>query len=235
LVTVLLLGFEPFVQSLIFVREADVATPISAEAAPSIGRVMSLNISSFESERPFYGWAASHIVKDPLRNGNENEGLWGRPFDPKVFLDPGFTAAVATGMSEGLLSSSTTPTFLCPGGNCTWPLYSTVGFCSKCNDVSDHVEQWDLYENERYLGPGTNFSDRAHHIVIPELDIEMIPINEVSVTSVVAVSARLVPHSQPGHTVSFKDARTLLVVAAYMGVSKEDVKIMSLKRLLTGA
>jgi len=58
----------------------------------------------------------------------------GREMDPSTTLpDFRLTGAFFDGLSD---PSSGNTRFECGTGNCTWPLYTTAAFCSRCNDVS---------------------------------------------------------------------------------------------------
>ena len=40
----------------------------------------------------------------------------------------------------GLYGSVSTPEFICPSGNCTWPSYTTLGVCSECNNITSQIK-----------------------------------------------------------------------------------------------
>jgi hypothetical protein len=48
----------------------------------------------------------------------------------------------------------------CPSGNCTWPEFQSLGFCSKCQDVTDSAI---LYDCDQWTEPEINDTDTALH------------------------------------------------------------------------
>lgn len=63
--------------------------------------------------------------------------LWGRPW---FSLDPSMQAAMYSGLSRpatNVINASTVA--VCPGFNCTYPRYTTIGVCHKCADISSSI------------------------------------------------------------------------------------------------
>ena len=61
-----------------------------------------------------------------------------------MYPDIGMGASTLIGFVNSSISSSTVaqpPASVCPTGNCTWPLYSSLGVCSIYVDVSSQVSR----------------------------------------------------------------------------------------------
>lgn len=58
-------------------------------------------------------------------------------------MDFGLTGAIYDGFHRAARADPTRPqvSFSCSTGNCTWPVFATVGVCSACNDVTSSVER----------------------------------------------------------------------------------------------
>ena len=58
---------------------------------------------------------------------------------------------VQSAINSGIFDPSPNPTFSCASGNCTWPTYSTVAWCSSCSDFSDRLLLTNTSHNTKYL------------------------------------------------------------------------------------
>ncbi|KAK0644693.1 hypothetical protein B0T16DRAFT_333263 [Cercophora newfieldiana] len=56
-------------------------------------------------------------------------------------LDPAFKANSITALFLPTQEVLTQPRFQCPTGNCTWPPFSTLGFCDRCVDLSQQLDR----------------------------------------------------------------------------------------------
>lgn len=54
-------------------------------------------------------------------------------------LDETIEAGIQASVLAGFFGTPYTPVPECPSGNCTFSSFTTVGFCSKCEDVSDSI------------------------------------------------------------------------------------------------
>ncbi|KAM7186723.1 Protein of unknown function (DUF3176) domain containing protein [Rhypophila sp. PSN 637] len=147
-----LLGFEPFLQAVIELEgQPNSVTPgqvsglgaatqqpatISRSAGTlDMGRYMSDGISIPPEER---------VKLNALTRGNGSATadyaaslLTARYFSRPDF---GLTAAIIAGLSSSNATNNAwNPSFSCSSGNCTWPPYTSLGVCSRCNDVSDNI------------------------------------------------------------------------------------------------
>lgn len=62
-------------------------------------------------------------------------------------------------INAGIFAPTRSPTAACPTGNCTVPhAYSAVGFCSECNDISDHL----IFNNHTY-NLRNSYDNRTSH------------------------------------------------------------------------
>ena len=71
-------------------------------------------------------------------------------YDPP--LDANMAAAVSSGYTAASSNDIANGSFICPSGNCSYPIYDTLGVCSKCVDLSDmlrYVER-DFYSTYEY-------------------------------------------------------------------------------------
>jgi hypothetical protein len=67
---------------------------------------------------------------------NDITSLWGYEGGPSGFA---INAPMQAALYEGVYDSFSGITPTCPTGNCTFPLYRTVGMCSGCSDISDTI------------------------------------------------------------------------------------------------
>lgn len=56
-------------------------------------------------------------------------------------LNLGMEAGLDSTIMNALTLDKQQPLFKCPSGDCRWPLYHSLGFCSTCEDVSQHVRR----------------------------------------------------------------------------------------------
>lgn len=54
-------------------------------------------------------------------------------------LLPDMEMAMTLGLSRSMSYIKREATLLCPTGNCTWPVFETIGVCHRCNDVTEDL------------------------------------------------------------------------------------------------
>ncbi|KAI0411457.1 hypothetical protein F5X98DRAFT_383761 [Xylaria grammica] len=117
-VTILLLAFEPFLQTVVSLRGRSFESAGNREVV--IARSGFLNYSTCRTSRD---------------NPVLETGLY--QFD--CSLDPGLQSAYFNGLSNS--TSSLTPFAVCDTGNCTWPPFLSMDVCSSCGDITDKLER----------------------------------------------------------------------------------------------
>ncbi|KAI2607483.1 uncharacterized protein GGS25DRAFT_523003 [Hypoxylon fragiforme] len=146
--SILLIGFEPFLQAVIsFPGQMDP----SIEATKSqIGRSDLLDVGSYVENA---GGALTRVRLAP-----SDESVAFTSFDS--LPDPGMRSSFYDGIYNSSFSTKKTASFSCPNGNCTWPIYTSLAICSACTDISSHIQ--------RYAQRGDNLQSLRN----PEIDIK---------------------------------------------------------------
>ena len=154
----ILIGFEPFLQAIIdYDGQLVLATPDSDYRLRSVGSAEigrfagGIELGRFKlSIQPRFTSSISRIpsLMEYVRL-LASDTFISRP-------DFGLAASIFAGL--GLTANQTTDTwaaeFLCSTGNCTWTPYTSLGVCSRCNDISEGIQvsvgeaQW-CTENSR--------------------------------------------------------------------------------------
>ncbi|KAK4669885.1 uncharacterized protein QC763_206930 [Podospora pseudopauciseta] len=55
------------------------------------------------------------------------------------YPDPALELNIMLALNSGLTQGTNSPQFLCSTGNCTWPPTATLGFCSRCTDITSKI------------------------------------------------------------------------------------------------
>jgi hypothetical protein len=116
-------------------------------------------------------------------------------------LDFGLTAAGSMGLTPNYLPA--VPRFQCPG-NCSWPVYSTLAICSRCEDITKHVRIWEEMDKN-----SQNVTIIHYRSAVPELGLQIDNVagrSHVNGPEVKVVGTT----SNPGATISFRQYDTLL-------------------------
>ncbi|KIW04641.1 uncharacterized protein PV09_04386 [Verruconis gallopava] len=134
--------------------------------------------------------------------------------------DFGTSSAFYSGTSSyndaGLNGS--TPYFSCPTGNCTSPIYTSVGVCSKCADISESVRTAEVVDGqpEAYLRSEENFATAFMNFTnytIPNLWIDNCCVaNDSGYTSYMTATLSL----RPEDTNAFQDMETMLAAITFL-------------------
>lgn len=148
----------------------------------------------------------------------------GRPWNPTPYFfepDIGMPMAIQLGLSRTFSSAQQTASFSCATGNCTWPIFTSIAVCSRCNDVTDHLKK----ETTTGEGLGTiNLDGLAsgwEYIIysLPYLNLSNpTRIRQLPQLKPALMAAR--PISNPGRTITFTKLDTMI---AAVGIIKADI------------
>ncbi|KAI1386604.1 uncharacterized protein F4822DRAFT_321465 [Hypoxylon trugodes] len=138
IVTIILLGFEPFLQAVIhFTGQLD---PSADSPRIQIGRSEKLDVGSYSSD------GSTPVMGVRLTPSDMTIEL-----EPYTFLpDLGIVSSFNNGFYNSSNNAKQTTSFVCPTANCTWPVFASLAVCSACNDVSHHLRRHE--ENGTNLG-----------------------------------------------------------------------------------
>ncbi|ETS76352.1 hypothetical protein PFICI_11739 [Pestalotiopsis fici W106-1] len=181
LMTVVLLGFDPFLQAIVdYDGQLDDSNSLKP---PTIGVCERLDVGSYS-----YLTTRGEAGSFQLPSGNAiDRFIWSK------IPDVGMTAALIDGLGNDTKRTEPMASFVCPSGNCTWAPYSTLAICSTCNDVTASLEQNEI------LGGKTLYS-------LPY--VESIDEKKGIFAETADMAAAAV--SNPGLTVSFQKSNTLI-------------------------
>jgi Protein of unknown function (DUF3176) len=143
LITLLLLGFDPFIQQLITTPQRDVSFEAASTAV--------LKASTFD--RSIQLSAYNDVDNALLRLSGAN---------PEVTIQ----MAVSNGASSQGVINDFTPS--CPTSNCTWPSFQSLGLCSTCVDVTNYAqEKWSCEDSASFLFYGATGVNRTCSYNLP--------------------------------------------------------------------
>ncbi|KAK1498382.1 hypothetical protein CCUS01_12860 [Colletotrichum cuscutae] len=198
LATVVLLGFEPFLQAVVEFYEKEVDSS-EVDAVASIGTTRRLDVGK-----------AGFSGDTPLQSIQMPEPYTAVSVEP-VFLeyDFGSLSAIWTGFNNLSTPSSQQPSFTCATGNCTWAphLVMSTGIA----DASDKAltVPWSM-QNARL-----NTSDKFAYtkFELPTMNLNISNFDDGSGQQVELTAQTT---TQPGDTLSFQDTKALIVSFAMM-------------------
>jgi len=133
--TIILVGYEPFLQAVLNLEDRVVVAPVGASGLASdeaaLGRCTKLDAGTYveldgrssQGIFPFKGPDGQNLTIDVIAG-----------FD--VQADPGMMAAVWLGLSAQATARNLSPLFGCTSGNCSWDAFPSLAVCSRCNDLS---------------------------------------------------------------------------------------------------
>lgn len=147
--------------------------------------------------------------------------------------DFGPLAAIWAGFSNQSLVDKQKTAYSCPSGNCTWDKYASLAVCNTCNDISSHIDitkgrapiltnltTMPYTSNTQVINPNDTFAYTRHEI--KELNISISNFDDLDDKPMSRLEKAVLTAkatSQPGQTVSFKDARTLISSFAMLSAS----------------
>ncbi|KAF6832268.1 hypothetical protein CPLU01_06232 [Colletotrichum plurivorum] len=223
LCTVILLGFEPFLQAVITFYGKEVVVPRGATSFAGIGQTKRLDIGRMARR----GSEPQRYVKIPEPWDNITTQVMDLQYDF------GPLAAIWAGFSNQSLVDKQNTAYSCSSGNCTWDDYASLAVCNTCNDISSHIEitkgrapiltnltTMPYTSTTQVINPNDTFAFTKHEI--KELNMNISNFDDLDTKSLSRLENALLTAkatSQPGNTVSFKDVRTLISSFAMLSAS----------------
>ncbi|KAI3332797.1 hypothetical protein F4824DRAFT_491364 [Ustulina deusta] len=216
-VTLLLLGVDPFWQAIIQYNGKLVST---GHNDSSILTSRQLSVGDWHQESP----------ADPEVDYHGHDNVFQAY---RLYPDIGISATLLIAAVNSSASDSTQPPGIsCRTGNCTWPLYTTLGMCNTCFDVTEQVVK------EQSLGmPDESVFSSCHDStfwVVENYTSYVLPYSgdrrvilqnfdgyvdqaDCELRSRVGLSAAF----QPSDTYRFKESQTLLASFALLELSTD--------------
>lgn len=229
--TVVLVGFEPFLQAIITFegKEVSVTDPISKA---TIGKSSKLDIGSFSA---ITGAAEGVYTPDGTL----------MLLSMRSKYDFGALASIWSGFSTLGSVEAQKPSFSCSSGNCTWPPYASLAVCSACNDISKHIIKSagktnvsgeavdDTLTVVNYVASFSPIAVPSINTTYTRYDIKELNMNISNIDSAglaaiqgknlgftsTELSAKAT--SRPSETLSFQDFKTLIVSFAMMEANQD--------------
>ncbi|KAH6974956.1 hypothetical protein BKA56DRAFT_553352 [Ilyonectria sp. MPI-CAGE-AT-0026] len=141
--TIFLIGYEPFVQALISLEDGLYLTSGNgrADQAPS-GNATIRRSSMLDAG----AYMKTEVVARPKTSFfyNATNGdpkiFWRYPLGGFLRVEFGMRAPIWSGLSEIASPSNLWPVFTCASGNCSWDPFSSLAICSRCEDISGHLQ-----------------------------------------------------------------------------------------------
>ncbi|KAE8152056.1 hypothetical protein BDV25DRAFT_170841 [Aspergillus avenaceus] len=127
---------------------------VAAAIAPFVQQVIAINMRSVKASNP----SSIHVCNTSMYTD------YGEGAGPGMNEVPLPTlAAIYTGIFQGQNTDSNGVTMTCSTGNCTFAPYQSLGFCSRCANITDHLSLnktgFGTIENYNYKLPnGLEFS-----------------------------------------------------------------------------
>lgn len=212
--TLALLVLGPFLQAVV-IYEGRIVDIYEDHGAPKISRATELDVGQWTPLSAF-------VTGGPLSSR-------GRGYE--VIPDISFSATSLIGFVNTSTSNSIQPPGVsCPTGNCTWPIFSTLGLCNTCLDISEHI-----FEEKRQGMPDESVFSSCYGVdytVVENYTSYVVPYNAGrrlliqgadggtgelcgKPTSNVALSAVF----HPNETYKFKHSETLLASFAMIEIA----------------
>ncbi|KAI0830977.1 hypothetical protein F5Y06DRAFT_203004 [Hypoxylon sp. FL0890] len=131
-VTIILMGFEPFLQAVIsFSGQKD---PSIDSSKTQLGRCEALDVGLYTSD------GSTPVQSAALPPNNLSVALEPYDFLPELGMVSSFNDGF-----YGSNSAQHTTSFACPTANCTWPIFTSLAICSACNSVTSHLRRYKEY------------------------------------------------------------------------------------------
>lgn len=118
------------------------------------------NLVSYES-----GSVAADGGVALLSRSVQYDGHGQRKIFPIHFPDPLLAVNMMVSLSSGSSRDVNAPQFFCNTGNCTWPPVATLGFCSRCIDITNRLNV-NCTEYDIVMG-GENFKSTSCRAILP--------------------------------------------------------------------
>ncbi len=213
-ITILLLGFEPFLQSVIY-YDGRMEPLGTSPTPPLLGRSMRLDAGVY---RVNDGQGLSQYMLPT------NRTIPIMPFTSQP--DLGMLAALFDGFYNRSTVAGFSTAFSCPSGNCTWAPFTSIAACESCNDVTGSLD--------RRVMTGNNLGTIVDSMAILGGDYLIYSLPYLNLSNSVterryAAYMAATPRMQPTGTVSFKHLKTMIMAigvikadASYAGGGNED-------------
>ncbi|KAH0421904.1 hypothetical protein CcaCcLH18_13156 [Colletotrichum camelliae] len=215
--TVMLIGFQPFLQAVITFEGEEVDLS-GGNVIASIGRSQRLDTGKLI----WIGDGGLYNIKLP-------DGSRLALTSVRMQYGYGPNAAINRGFSNTGTLESEKPDFFCSSGNCTWPPHASLAVCSDCRDISNHlvrttgradrkqkvvtiphtINNIDWGPEKR---PFTKFELRDLNMNISNFDDRKDAVYQTEMTAKATC--------QPGNTISFRDSKALLISFAIIQASQ---------------
>ena len=208
-----MLGFEPLLQSTIEYQ----------------GRMAASLSTSFKDSPPTLSWGDrvdAGVYRDDssitIRKGIALPS--GKAWSPRPFLcqpDIGMPIAIQSGLSPTFSSVRQTASFSCLTGNCTWPVFTSISVCSRCNDVTDHLKKETIFGKALgTINMDSQLSEDLKYIrySLPYLNLSN-PSDGINYTQRIPALMTARPISNPGRTLTFTKLDTMI---SAVGIIKAD-------------
>ncbi|KAI1416841.1 hypothetical protein F5Y13DRAFT_204215 [Hypoxylon sp. FL1857] len=131
-VTIILMGFEPFLQAVIsFSGQKDICVDSSRT---QLGRCEALDVGSYT------GAGSNPTTTKTLTPTNLSISVELYASLPDL--------GIISSFNDGFYSSNDakhTTAFTCPTANCTWPIFTSLAICSACNDMTSRLKRRKAY------------------------------------------------------------------------------------------
>ncbi|KAI1134397.1 hypothetical protein F5Y05DRAFT_235155 [Hypoxylon sp. FL0543] len=204
-VTIILMGFEPFLQAVIsFSGQNDLSVDSSRT---QLGRCEALDIGSYA------GHGSTGIMAVSLTPTNLSVTM-----EPYAFLaDLGIISSFNDGFYSSSSAKQNTASFACPTANCTWPVFTSLAVCSACNDVASYLRRHK--ENGTNLGTlsrnteqltGTYTINSLRGLNLTNLDIRVDTSKSSSVLFSSSAYLTAKTFTDPQSTISFQHLDTMI-------------------------
>ncbi|KAF4966167.1 hypothetical protein FSARC_6126 [Fusarium sarcochroum] len=161
LLTLLVVGLDPFAQQLVQLQQNVVFERRLAQDSDDIALI---------SRAPSYSMGQTSILQDTIVNSTKSN--W-TVMDTQIPLS--MQSAILTGLSRSPWEVAREPLVQCPTGNCTWDQFNTLGVCHKCNNITSDLRRvkdfgdalfaLGDYRFDSYHVPSTAFSLPNGHFI----------------------------------------------------------------------
>ncbi|KAI8626668.1 hypothetical protein F5Y19DRAFT_488037 [Xylariaceae sp. FL1651] len=218
IVTIALLAFEPFLQSVIlFIGRNDIS---SRNLEARANRVDYLHLEGCDSK--------------PFRNQSKPSSL-----DSFVSFGCSVPADLNTGFYYGIFRSPSADFgnrfITCSNGNCSWDPFPSIGVCSACYDLTPHIKEVTCVVNkdDEPVCPATNAtsSKRAQDNETATNTVTQYRLPGLALTAGQDINNAVRSSTDPGDTMSFGNLSTLITAIQVIWYDSVDSSSNSTRRI----
>jgi hypothetical protein len=206
LVTIIMLGFEPLLQAVVSFRgELDDS---GLNLAPALlGWTKKIDSGVYTD----YGGAQAFVGLP--------DGTYMVMTTFQSQADMGMVSSLYNGFNTVDVGFQTSTSYTCPTGNCTWSPFTTLGVCSKCQDVSSHLVKTTV--NGTNLGTVTNPVMYSYgNFTSYSLPYVNLTNFDTSVRYGTEAYMSAAPVLNPGLTIAFQDMDTMISTVGIITAAK---------------